>query len=456
MSCNSFILAISAGDTSLVSTSSLVDTFSADTSSTASIPSPSIHGADTQSSSPASPSLPAISTKYLLECINNYSGHAVSPQNLETLRQLVRKLPTDLYISKENAEVVFRLLRNPVLGFDYSRSDATRNRLCNILLGMKNCGKSFLVGTLLTAIKKQYPNCVTLLLESSALFDKTIAEHVLDASGVVPESDRSLDGILALLKKQNIPLLLVVDEAQDLYPRKDQSAHEKWTQGIVGELRLLAQRPGCVCWLTGSTQALYHLAFEGRHPQFHGVYSDLNEKKYTPMHYVSLHDRESIKEFFLVARGASLSDEEADQNYAKYGGAVGDLLYENELRSEYIERWDPTARAVLLRLVLENIKHDVAEPWNLQPIPGHTAYDLLRHIKPGCVPELEMRRLCDLYLLERDNQDQYRVAYPEAIKYGRGLMFHTPTDRFVHIQVPLLCFPVYAYLLFCLGISGSR
>ncbi len=55
-----------------------------------------------------------------------------------------------------------------------------------------------------------------------------------------------------------------------------------------------------------------------------------------------------------------------------------------------------------------------------------------------------------MYLLERDNQNQYRVAYPEAIKYGRGLMFHTPTDRFVHIQIPLLCFPVYAYLLFCL------
>lgn len=80
-----------------------------------------------------------------------------------------------------------------------------------------------------------------------------------------------------------------------------------------------------MCWLTGSLRALYSLYAQGEHPNYFGKYLDLNNKKYLPLQYLAMRDRNSVKELF-ESQGRSITDQQADRLYEKHGGAIGDLL----------------------------------------------------------------------------------------------------------------------------------
>jgi hypothetical protein len=288
---------------------------------------------------------------------------------------------------------------------------------------MKNSGKSVLVSVLQRAIQEQYPNSITVAIECSKLHNKTIVELVTEKCktlGVGIVVDTSLQDVLKALAKDKRPLLLAVDEAHDLYPDKDtpkKSAAFEHTSALVDELHVLAQQPGCVCWLTGSSQVLHHLAFAGRHPDYYGVYRDLNDKKYTPLHHLALRDAESIQEFLQAETLTIVPPEEIATLYELYGGAMGDLTQQKPLLKSYIAVWDKTAQAVLLALVLAQPTTSASKPWNLVPIPGHTARDVIERTNLGYSAEIELQRMCDLYLLDQNNLDQYHIAYPDAIHH---------------------------------------
>jgi hypothetical protein len=113
------------------------------------------------------------------------------------------------------------------------------------------------------------------------------------------EGTRLLD-VLNSIDTHNQPLLVVEDEAQALYPNKEQSTEFECSKALVAELQVLAQQPGCVCWLTGSLQALHHLAFAGRHPAYYGTYHDLNDRKYPLLRHLAIRDSQSMQEYLLV------------------------------------------------------------------------------------------------------------------------------------------------------------
>jgi type II secretory pathway predicted ATPase ExeA len=147
------------------------------------------------------------------------------------------RLQPDLYVSKNNVDTVFMLLKNVATCFDTSRSDIKRYRQCSVLLGMKNSGKSVLVKTLQEAIQAQYPSSITILVESSELVNTTIAELVKkqECSRLgIGVDGTSLRDVLRALAKEKRSLLLVVDEAHDLYPKKD--THRKKRQIIQQSL----------------------------------------------------------------------------------------------------------------------------------------------------------------------------------------------------------------------------
>jgi hypothetical protein len=199
---------------------------------------------------------------------------------------------------------------------------------------------------------------------------------------------------------------------------------------------MLAQHPGCVCWLTGSSQALYHLAFAGSHPAFYGVYRDLNDKKYSPLYYMALRDEESVKEFLQVETGKIFSEGDISNMYELYGGAMGDLVQHKSLSRSYIAAWDDIAQAILLALVIPQPTTSKSKPWNMVPIQGRTARGVIEQTNPGCSAEIELQRLCDVYLLEKDNMDQYHIAYPDSIRYCDPSGGRMPTGRYLRATVP--------------------
>lgn len=362
--------------------------------------------------------------KHIKDYTTAYKAFNYTETDCDTILKILdncSSLQPDLYISRNNAVTAFALLKNVVTCFDTNRSDIKRYRQCNVLLGMKNSGKSVLVSVLQRAIQEQYPNCITVAIECSQLHNKTIAELVAEeckTRGI--EAGTSLQDVLKALAKDKRSLLVVVDEAQGLYPDKEtpeKSVAFNHASVLVDELHILAQQPGCVCWLTGSSQALHHLAFAGRHPDYYGVYRDLNHKKYTPLHHLALRDAESVQEFLQAETSTIMPPEEIATLYERYGGAMGDLSQQKSLPESYIEAWDKTAQAVLLALVLAQPTTSASKPWNLLPIPGRTARLVVERANPGCSAEIELQRMCDLYLLERDNLGQYHIAYPDAIHY---------------------------------------
>lgn len=190
-------------------------------------------------------------------------------QHLQQLGAIYGLLPTEFYIAKYNAKTVFTLLRNVVHCFDNTLANHSRTRRCNVILGMKCSGKTFLVSTLLKVISKAYPDGITLLLDGLDYNERwtTIGEQVrkaISAKGLpeVPEST-DLGVLVPWLQAQKIPLLVVIDEAQCLCPLNGTTEGEielkeakKKTKSIVCELQTFSKEAGCLCWLTGSSQAL--------------------------------------------------------------------------------------------------------------------------------------------------------------------------------------------------------
>lgn len=164
-------------------------------------------------------------------------------------------------------------------------------------------------------------------------------------------------------------------------------------------------------------------------------------------------------EFFNIADGTTLQEQQADEKYERFGGAAGDLLLAKKLPTAFMSKWDRTAQAVLFHLVMAQSSSSEDKPWNLRPISGRAAHEILQYAKPGCSPALELQQLCDLYLLERDDKDQYHVAYPEAIHHCDPFDGRTPTDRFIHAQVhsssPYFQRTSYTNYSFLLGMSGK-
>ncbi len=269
-------------------------------------------------------------------------------------------------------------------------------------------------------------------------FTGTITEAVKNECQMrnIPVEGTRLLGVLNSLDTRNQPLLVVVDEAQALYPDKEQSTEFERSKALVAELQVLAQQPGCVCWLTGSSQALHHLAFAGRHPAYYGTYHDLNDKKYAVLHHLALRDPQSIQEFLQAETSTIVPTDKITELYELYGGAMGDLVQQKPLPRSYIAAWDKTAQAVLLALVLAQPTTSASKPWNLVPIPGHTAREVIERTNPGCPAEIELQRMCDMYLLERDNLDQYHIAYPEAIHHCDPSGDHALIERASHAAVP--------------------
>ncbi len=348
----------------------------------------------------------------------------------------------DLYVSPNNAFAVYTLLSNVTTCFDTSRSDTRRYRQCNILLGMKNTGKTLLASTLQKAIQEQYPRSITMTVDSSVLRGKTVVELVKSKckkDGIDVEGTE-LQDILDWLAKDKRSLLLVVDEAQDMYPRtndpRGMEAYEH-TVALVNELHVLAQQPGCVCWLIGSSHALHHLAFGGAYPDYYGIYRDLNDKKYTPLYYLALRDPQSIQEFLRADTATIVPLDQIAQMYERYGGAMGDLVQRKPLSRSFIAPWDKPAQAILLALVLAQPTTSECKPWNLVPIQGDTARNVIGHIQPDCSADIELKRLCDMYLLERDNIDCYHLAHHDAIRHCAPSGGHMLNDCYDNATVPL-------------------
>lgn len=250
-----------------------------------------------------------------------------------------------------------------------------------------------LVSTLGRAIQEQYPSSITLLVDSSQLRHSSIAALVKQECNkrhIAVEGTR-LQDILEALVKDKRSLLLVVDEAQVLYPycntpsQKEAFAH---TSALVDELHVLAQQPGCVCWLVGS-QALYHLAFSGRHPKYYGVYHKLNDKKYAPLNHLALRDPISIQEFLQVDTKQVFSAEEVSKYYGLYGGAMGDLIQLKPLSRTNMEGWDKSTHAILVALLMAQPTPNRFRLWDMEPILGRTAREIIERILPGCNPGLK-------------------------------------------------------------------
>jgi hypothetical protein len=146
--------------------------------------------------------------------------------------------------------------------------------------------------------------------------------------------------------------------------------------------------------------------------------------------------------------------DEIAELYQCYSGAMGDLKQNLSLPTSYIDHWDKTTQAVLLVLVLAQPTTSAAMPWNLVPISKQTARQVINKINPDCSAEIELQCMCDMYLLERDNLDQYHIVYPEAIRHcdpsgdnilpecARQAVVLSPLSPSLHSVSPDIC--IYA------------
>lgn len=127
-----------------------------------------------------------------------------------------------------------------------------------------------------------------------------------------------------------------------------------------------------------------------------------------------MRDRDSIKEFFQ-SQGQNFTDQQIDKRYARYGGAAGDLLQSQQLEPDMVENWDSVATYVLWTLVdMQCCAGTNGSPWNLRPITSVAALAAIQAIRPNDNAYAILQRLCDTYVLERDNLE-YHVAYPAAL-----------------------------------------
>jgi hypothetical protein len=109
----------------------------------------------------------------------------------------------------------------------------------------------------------------------------------------------------------------------------------------------------------------------------------------------------------------------------------------------------------LLALVLAQPTSNAAKPWDLVPTPAHITREVIEHAKPDCMPNIELQRLCDLYLLERDNLEQYHIAYSSALSHCSPFEGGVPTQRYqcamIHLPYSNKCILIFFLLQDCLA-----
>lgn len=227
------------------------------------------------------------------------------------LEKIMQSFDKNFYVSVDNAPVIWDIIR-----FSVEALVIGDIRKCQIILGLKGCGKTELV--------KQIRKAIELNIEGVKLF-------FFDAHC---EEQLNLDVIDQLFSKPNQKILLIIDEAQNIYPsiqRLENHAEEKktwreYTNKAVRLLHRLANTPYCLCLLTGSSQALRTLYRGKKHEDYEGVYADLNDRKYTIRTLLSLRNAKSVMEFFSSRKKTVISAEIAQGLLNKFGGCPNQLL----------------------------------------------------------------------------------------------------------------------------------
>lgn len=362
------------------------------------------------------------------------------------IRAVCAHLPETFYVAPANASAVLTLLKNVVECFDTKAPVGARYRRCNVILGLKNTGKSTLVENLGQAVKKWAGSkCITLFINGTTFVKSpdtfaTLLYRKCKKRNLAEFLDPSyaLEKILKTLrKKHSISTLIVVDEAQDLYPRKQRAVEPqeciKRTHTLVGELCTMANQPGSVAWLTGSSQALRSLYKFGEHPDYLGAYFDLNDKKFWSLNYVGLRDPQSITELFAVAKGRKIDSTESATLFQNHGGCIGDLLSGQGLQEDILPEWPELAWRVVEEIAHRQPPTNAEFPWNLRPITPGQLMEVIRIISED-LQEQQIahwyHRLCDLYVLERDSTGNYSLAYPSVIvNYTHLYAQYRPDDK---------------------------
>jgi hypothetical protein len=379
--------------------------------------------------------VPPVHYKHLYTLLS--SSEEISPNHKEKIVEICRRLPRWFYISRDNAPVVLTLLKNVVQCFDPRGNEGTRYRRCNVVLGLKNTGKSTLVRILKKAIKK-WDRCRCLVLfatgkdlcASEDTFTELLLAKCRKRGFSIDEDRPTLRQILKTLYKRNISTLIILDEAQEIYPRNDPNLpetvayrREQRTRFLISELCTVAEQPGCVGWLTGSSQALRSLYANGYHPHYLGIYSDLNDKKYWALNYVGLRDARSIRKLFLVSRNEEIDDVRAARLFESCGGATGDLLMQMGLQQDVMSTWTDTAWDIVWRIAQQQPTTNENFPWCLRPIVPSEVLNAIRKSTIAAErtnPTTLLQDLCDQYVLERDGEGNYRIPYPTVIRnFGR-------------------------------------
>lgn len=161
------------------------------------------------------------------------------------------------------------------------------------------------------------------------------------------------------LEKEKIFGLVLVDDVDELYPLARASSTTKRSEGCFFQLtranesedaieeatlrerRVVATkcrnqfydmstRPGMMAIMTTRYCAMERLISHGYHPYFHASYHGIRSTKIEHRTLLTLRDADSIKDLFLVARGATLTQSEVDDLYWTYGGSIGNLLFKVE------------------------------------------------------------------------------------------------------------------------------
>jgi hypothetical protein len=351
-----------------------------------------------------------------------------------TMQSIINNIDKECFISKQNSASVFQLLHDVVRAFDSDISPMHRKRLSRILLGSKNTGKSTIVDKLKDAIKSVYSDAVLMLLNASDLVRRKqftliplIAEEIRKTLPKLDLSDASTDNMTDFLsyvstKLPGFKLLLIIDEYQEVYVKKLETSRYGElvdVKGLIVELVHISESVGCIGWLTGSSQVLRSLYSKGTHELYHGVYGDLNGKKYRLCYWLTLQTIDDVKELFKVVNEETIDDSEANNRFLKRGGAMGDLVSENVTLTDAMDTWGSFVWTIISVFVTKYDSKDF--PWKFQEMSHSELKDIIETANQNatnwsakrCVDEIQV--LCDEYVIENRGNDTYCIGHPGYI-----------------------------------------
>eukprot|EP00835_Amoeboradix_gromovi_P004300 NODE_327_length_10929_cov_0.344137.p2 type:complete len:503 gc:universal NODE_327_length_10929_cov_0.344137:1549-3057(+) len=386
------------------------------------------------------------------------------------MQSIINRIDKDCFISKQNSASVFRLLHDIVRVFDPEIPPMHRKRLSSILLGSKMTGKSTIVSKLKDAIKSVYSNAVLMLLDASDLVTRkqyTLIPSILtEIKKTLPEldlSDVSTDNMTEFLsgvsaKFPGFKLLLIIDEYQEVYIKKaDTSRHGELgnVKGLIVELMHISESVGCIGWLTGSSQVLRSLYSKGEHRLYHGIYGDLNGKKYRLCYWLTLQTIDDIIELFKIVNEDDIDESEANNRFLKCGGAMGDLILENETFTDAMDTWGPFVWTIIS--VFFSKYHSEDFPWKFQEINYSELKAIIDTANENTdnwsnkryVDEIQV--LCDDYVIENRGKDTYCIGHPGYVlnyidlveKYASN---SSSTKRYLDLRKALECDNIHLFL----------